>query len=301
MGRLSAQKKVERDRQVVADRQRGLTWPTVAERHSLSERHCRQIVAQWRSSRPGLAELDPLELAQEALDRQETLVEEYALLSETSRHDAVRLGALKAKHAALNDHTSLLIACGLLPRLGRVAVEIDVRRLTQHILSVFDRHGVDQAARRDLVEVLRGGTSPARWNGPDANPNGVSASARRGDQPGRVICPGQVIPLTHRWHALCDEEVRAQGGSHDVADDRREDSGRRAHGTWTRGRSLGGGCNRFGGSLRPRRQARSGEGFGFTVGGLARRPAGFIGDRSRLLGLGQFLRVAHDGRRPGGA
>ena len=182
--RLAAQEKVSRDRQVVADRLKGLTWTTVAKRHGLSERHCREIVEQWRASRPALDELDPLELIREALERREVLVEELALLAEKSKHDAVRLGALKEKRAALNDHTNLLIACGILPRsLGRVAVEIDVHRLTQHILAVFDRHGVEQAARRELVEVLRGGTGQSLWNGPDVSANGASASTPRGIGP----------------------------------------------------------------------------------------------------------------------
>ena len=39
--RLTAQRKVERDAAVVRDRARGLTWPTIAARHGLSERQCR--------------------------------------------------------------------------------------------------------------------------------------------------------------------------------------------------------------------------------------------------------------------
>src|SRR5438034_3468313 len=62
-------------------------------RHTLSERHCREIVEQWRLPQPALGELDPLELVREALERRESLVEELALLAEKSRHDAVRLGA----------------------------------------------------------------------------------------------------------------------------------------------------------------------------------------------------------------
>jgi hypothetical protein len=182
--RLTAQEKVGRDRQVVADRLRGLTWSTIAQRHALSERHCREIVEQWRVSQPALDELDPLELVQEALERREALIEEFALLAERSKHEAVRLGALKARHAALIDYTGLLMACGLLPRsLGRAAVEIDVRRLTQHILDVFDRYGVDEAARRDLVELIRGGAGPPPWNGRIQAQDGDSTSATRGIGP----------------------------------------------------------------------------------------------------------------------
>jgi hypothetical protein len=60
-----------------------------------------------------------------------------------------------------------------------------VRRLTQQILAVFEQHGVDEAARRDLVEVLREGTSPSQWNGSDAGLSGASISARRGISPGK--------------------------------------------------------------------------------------------------------------------
>jgi hypothetical protein len=185
MKRLPAQRKVDRDREIIADRLRGLIWPTISQRHQVSERHCREIFQQQRQSQPTLAELDPLQLVEEALQRREALIEELALLAERSRHDAVKLGALKAQHAALVDHTGLLIACGLLPRsLGRIGIQIDVQRVTQQVIALFDRYGVDQEARRELVELLTQGASRSQATARDRSWNGGSISAGRGIRAG---------------------------------------------------------------------------------------------------------------------
>jgi hypothetical protein len=63
--------------------------------------------------------------------------------------------------------------------LSTVAVEIDVRRLAKKVLDVFEQHGIDQAAKRDLLEALSQRTRP----GPGNVLNRSSASGERGIGP----------------------------------------------------------------------------------------------------------------------
>jgi len=72
---------------VIADRARGLSRATVAQRHQLSERHCREIWATGRTS-----DLDPhasLEALTDFLAHLDAAIEDLALLAETTRNDAV--------------------------------------------------------------------------------------------------------------------------------------------------------------------------------------------------------------------
>ena len=60
--RLTAAKKVERDRAIVIDRNRGFTWEVVAQRNGLGERQCRAIYSARREpDAGGLPGLDPME------------------------------------------------------------------------------------------------------------------------------------------------------------------------------------------------------------------------------------------------
>ena len=141
----------------VADRARGLKWSTVAARHGLTERRCQEIVKEQRGARPGLVERDPVAEVEEALDQYEDLIEQFALLAETSSHDGVKLGALKAQLRALAERLNLMRAVGVLPAdLGLIDTEVNFRRTTEVFLGVLNRHVRDVvAAEDDLLEGLR--------------------------------------------------------------------------------------------------------------------------------------------------
>ncbi|MBA2637440.1 MAG: hypothetical protein H0U79_04330 [Solirubrobacterales bacterium] len=170
--RLPALEKVERDARVAADRACGLSWRTISARHGLGERQCREVVRAHRASGPALDEHDPVEVVQEALEQLESLVERLALVAETSRHDAVRLGALKARLAPSAQRLSLLQAVGILPRsLGLLRDDIDLRRMGEAISAIFDRHGVPFKAEENFLAALeservwRGGSAREIHNG----------------------------------------------------------------------------------------------------------------------------------------
>ena len=174
--RLPAEAKVRRDASVIADRARGLSWATVAQRHQLSERHCREIWATGRTT-----DLNPrasLDALADILAQLDAAIEDLALLAETTRNDAVRLGAVRARLAAMADRFEVMQACGLLPRdLGLFRLEIDVREMTRVIVDAFDAHAIPGEARCAVLHALRRGSIERNGNGTPGHSSGASRSA----------------------------------------------------------------------------------------------------------------------------
>jgi hypothetical protein len=98
--RLPAAKKVRRDEQIVRDRASGLLWSTIAQNHHLSERQAREVWRERLAAEP-LEELDGRDWLRQVLLQTEQAVEELALLARTTRNDAVRLGAIRGRLAAM--------------------------------------------------------------------------------------------------------------------------------------------------------------------------------------------------------
>lgn len=82
MARLTAQQKVERDARIVADRAAGLTWPTIARRHDLSERQCQEILRAHRAARPRFEARDPVDAVTEVVEQLDSVIEKFALVAE---------------------------------------------------------------------------------------------------------------------------------------------------------------------------------------------------------------------------
>jgi hypothetical protein len=155
--RLSAAEKVQRDRALIADRIRGLSWPVIALRHGLQERQCREIYRQWRDSeKTTLVERDPVEWLAETLDGYESIINNLASTAESADNTAARVGALKAQMDAMSRQTELLMASGLLPRnLGVIRYETDMRRAARTIVALLKQHGVGPDVLRDIQQALR--------------------------------------------------------------------------------------------------------------------------------------------------
>jgi hypothetical protein len=103
--KLTASEKVRRDALIVADRARGLTWPTIARRHDLTERQARTVWSEWQAAEPGLGDIDPVAALAEALAQIESVAGDCALLLETTKNDAVRVAAIKARLAAISQRS----------------------------------------------------------------------------------------------------------------------------------------------------------------------------------------------------
>src|SRR4051794_29732063 len=115
--RSTVAEKAERDKQIVLERAAGLTVPTIAARHDLSERYVREILAQRRQAQLVLADIDPVGEILEAIEQHDFVIERLSLLASTAKHEAVALGALKAQLGAMRHKHDLLISVGLLPSM----------------------------------------------------------------------------------------------------------------------------------------------------------------------------------------
>jgi hypothetical protein len=137
--RLPAARKVERDRAIVADRARGLTWRMIAQRHGVQERQARRIYEEWRDANleAQVAVRDAREWLFDLIIRYEEIIASLALVAAEADNDAARVGALKAQMAALDRLTELFVIAGLLPRNPRL--EIEVRDVVEKVASVVGR------------------------------------------------------------------------------------------------------------------------------------------------------------------
>jgi hypothetical protein len=95
---------------------------------------------------------DPVQAFAELLTQSDALIEEYALLAESTRNDSIKLGALKARSAEIGNKTRLLQAAGLFPHVPRWRKEI--LELAKAVVDAFNRHEVSEEARIDFLSTL---------------------------------------------------------------------------------------------------------------------------------------------------
>ena len=169
MARLPADQKVARDAEIAAARASGLTWATIAARFDLTERQCRSIVRSLRAADPLFDDHDALDTVRETLEMLDALVEKFAMVAATAKHDAVQLGALKGQLAAVVRLFELEQAVGLVPfdlRLLKRQLEVD--EMIEVVVDVLHRHDPSGAAADDLLRAL---------HEPITSRNGASAAA----------------------------------------------------------------------------------------------------------------------------
>ena len=157
VARLTAQRKVECDALIVGDRARGLTWATIEARHGVTERKCRTIWAE-RLREVSAEPVDVRDALREAIAQLDAAIEDCALLVESMNNDSVRLGAIKARLAAMGERDELLRLSGLMPFHARaVETERQLKDITDMIVDLFDKYGLPDAAKDELEEGLEAG------------------------------------------------------------------------------------------------------------------------------------------------
>ena len=180
---MTTAERAARNSQIVHARLRGLGETEVAGRFGVTPRQVRRVLAEHREGRPRVDHIDPLEVVGDVLDGYEALAEELAELADRTRHDGVRLGAIKARLEAQKAKIELLQAAGVLPAdLPQLRVLRDVSMVGEVIIDVFNRHGVSIEARREIRDLLDGRgrgwkpVAPTRSAGDDAPPEPASAA-----------------------------------------------------------------------------------------------------------------------------
>lgn len=154
--RLTAAGKVERDHRIVVDRNRGFSWPAVAQRDGLGERQCRAIYAARRQEDAGeLPGLDPMEWLFDEFQRLEQLLSDLAGVAERADSSSAQVGAYKAKLTVMLHECELLVAAGLLPRSLRAHIEhADVADLIRRFVELLEKHNADPAVAGDFLALL---------------------------------------------------------------------------------------------------------------------------------------------------
>jgi hypothetical protein len=154
---MTARERADRNFAVFEARVRGIAWARIATEHGISERQAQRLYAEQRENRPSLASRDPVEAVEELLDGYDAALEDLALLGRDTSHDGTRLGAIRGRLDVIRAKYELLAAVGVLPAdLGRLSVEIDVRRTMDTMIEVLERHGVDEAVFDELLDVFDG-------------------------------------------------------------------------------------------------------------------------------------------------
>jgi transposase len=154
--RLAAADQMQRDAQIVAARTRGLSRSQIANTYGVSETTIDNVMERWRAKRPKLRNLDPVKIIEEHLERYEAAQEELAMLAATTKQDAVRVGAVKARLDAMEKATTLMQQTGVLPHdLGVLRVQVDLGTVAQKMLEVLDRHQVGPELRRELADAIQ--------------------------------------------------------------------------------------------------------------------------------------------------
>lgn len=125
---------------------------------------------EHRAAEPPFESRDPVEAVMELVEQLDSLVEKFALAAEETKHDAVRVGALRSQAAAMEQRFTVMHALGLLPPLDLVRLDVDMRRVMDTAVTVLKRHEVAGEVFDDLLVALDAGLAWPHGNGHVAPP-----------------------------------------------------------------------------------------------------------------------------------
>lgn len=152
----NAAEKVERDKQIVAAKARSLSTPTVAKTFNVSEATVEKVMAEYRKSQPSLRSIDPIQVVEETIFELRGAIEELALLSSSSKQDAVRVGAVAKRVDTIDKLTKLMQTTGVLPNdLGTLKVDMDVRAFASVVLRVFKEAEIPAETVGQVMDEIR--------------------------------------------------------------------------------------------------------------------------------------------------
>jgi hypothetical protein len=85
----------------------GALGSAASRRCTVSERHVRRVLQEYRESRPGLYELDPAVALADTLDAYQAVLGEAVTLADEAKQESVRLGALRLRLTLLEGRLRL--------------------------------------------------------------------------------------------------------------------------------------------------------------------------------------------------
>lgn len=153
LGRSSRRTAI-RDAAIVVDRKRGLTWPAIALKHDLSVSRCQEIVQLWRDDGlEGDGVVNAVDEARGLLDQLSQGIADYADLAERTRHDGVRLAAIRQRIETSVLRFELLVSLGMVPRPAAINVEAKMQEMFRAFAELAREHDVPVAFLEALLEL----------------------------------------------------------------------------------------------------------------------------------------------------
>jgi hypothetical protein len=122
-------------------------------------------VKAHRAAQPPFEFRDPVDAAAEVVEQLDSIVEKFALIAEETKHDAVRVGALRSQLSAMEQRFTVMHSLGLVPSLGLVRGDLDLRQVMDMAVKVLKRHEVGGEVFDDLLEALGAGLAWPHGNG----------------------------------------------------------------------------------------------------------------------------------------
>lgn len=152
---MTAGERRKRDRELVADRARGMTWPELAARYELSERQAQRVVERWWSRQGEDVDVSSDDVVRETLAAFAQDLNDLAVRAVETQNDAVKLGAIKARGDVFRGRIEVLRSIGRLPRdwTGWLGA-LETRALLHRFVAVLERRGVDDATLDELRAVI---------------------------------------------------------------------------------------------------------------------------------------------------
>ena len=104
-----------------------------------------------------------MESLHEAADQLDALIEDCAVLAETTSNDSVRVAAIKERRTLMQEKIAFQQACELLPRnLRDLLTEQQMREIIERVVEILVEHEVGEDVLRALHDAaLRAAVRPA--------------------------------------------------------------------------------------------------------------------------------------------
>jgi hypothetical protein len=139
---------------VIRDKLAGMTWPQIETRHGVKERTGRNWLDRYFAARETAERPAAERLIEEAFAAIEQKIGELAVLAAETRHDNVKLGALKAAADLQAQRLVLLMRTNRLPRqLAAVTAEQALQEMWREFARLAEEFDLPDAYLRALLSL----------------------------------------------------------------------------------------------------------------------------------------------------
>jgi hypothetical protein len=147
----------ERNREIVQARERGETWPQIAERFSITRQHARRCYVEHVREAGQVVNLNAGEVFEAIINVHTWALEELRVLAGSADNSSAQVGAIRSRVQTSNDLRRLLLTAGLLPQAEvahRARMKADHQAFISLIEAALLRHGHNWEEIADTIDDL---------------------------------------------------------------------------------------------------------------------------------------------------